>query len=174
MTKLIYATTSLALAGTLMLANAARAADPIQIAGRDTCKTTEQHAIPVEGDPDHVLIVEKGTCSVSATGQSSRFDGGQYSWVDTVDLVKGNGPVHGYLQEKYKDGSTEADSYAGQITTTMIEGKPKTTGQGTWEMTHGTGSLANVQQRGTWKVTPTSETEFVSDWRGTLTEDSKQ
>jgi hypothetical protein len=54
----------------------AQAAESIQVAGELTCKTTEQHAVPVEGDPGHVLVVQKVTCSGSATGQSARFDGG--------------------------------------------------------------------------------------------------
>jgi hypothetical protein len=29
----------------------AQAAESIQVAGELTCKTTEQHAVPVEGDP---------------------------------------------------------------------------------------------------------------------------
>jgi hypothetical protein len=31
----------------------------------------------VEGDPGHVLVVQKVTCIGSASGQSVRFDGGQ-------------------------------------------------------------------------------------------------
>jgi|HubBroStandDraft_6_1064221.scaffolds.fasta_scaffold6498256_1 hypothetical protein len=41
----------------------AQAAESIQVAGELTCKTTEQHAVPVEGDPGHVLVVQKVTCS---------------------------------------------------------------------------------------------------------------
>jgi hypothetical protein len=37
-------------------------------------------------------------------------------------------------------------------------------------MTRGTGRLANAQQRGTWKAVLTSDTEYVIDWEGTLTE----
>jgi hypothetical protein len=48
----------------------AQAAESIQVAGELTCKTTEQHAVPVEGDPGHVLVVQKVTCSGSATGLS--------------------------------------------------------------------------------------------------------
>jgi hypothetical protein len=38
----------------------------------------------------------------------------------------------------------------------------------------GTGNLENVQLRGTWTAKPISETEYVMDWEGTLTEGSKQ
>jgi hypothetical protein len=39
----------------------AQAAESIQVAGELTCK--KQHAVPVEGDPGHVLVVQKVTCS---------------------------------------------------------------------------------------------------------------
>jgi hypothetical protein len=59
----------------------AQAAESIKGAGELTCK----------GDPGHVLVVQKVTCSGSATGQSARFDGGQQTWVEADDLVKGSG-----------------------------------------------------------------------------------
>jgi hypothetical protein len=44
---------------------------------------------------------------------------------------------------------------------------------GTWEQIRGTGSLVNVQLRGTWTAKPISEKEYVMDWEGTLAEASK-
>ncbi len=127
----------------LFLGTAARAAEPIQVGGRMTCTTPEQHAIPVEGDPDHVLVVQKVTCIGSASGQSARFDGGQQTWVEADDLVKGSGTAHGYEMAKYKDGSTGVTSYVGAQVTTMVDGKPEWTALGTWEQIRGTGSRAN-------------------------------
>lgn len=166
--------TALILGAALVLRTAARAAEPIHVGGRMTCKTPEQHAIPVEGDPGHVLVVQKVTCSGSASGQSARFDGGQQTWVEVDDLVNGSGMAHGYEFAKYKDGSTGVTSYAGAQVTTMINGKPEWAALGTWEQTSGTGSLANVQLRGTWTAKPISESEFTMDWEGMLTEGSKQ
>jgi hypothetical protein len=45
---------------------------------------------------------------------------------------------------------------------------------GDFEQMRGTGSMANVQIRGTWTAKPTSETEFVIDWVGTMIDSSKQ
>jgi hypothetical protein len=78
-----------------------------------TCTTPEQHAIPVEDDPGHVLVVQKVTCFGSAAGQSARFDGGQQTWVEADDLVKGSGTTYGYETAKYKDGSTGVTRYVG-------------------------------------------------------------
>jgi len=162
-----------ALSAGATLLGTARAGQPIDISGKDTCKITEAHALPVEGDQDHVLIVQKGTCTRSASGQSSRFDGSQINWVETDDLVKGSGTLHGYLIERLKDGGTEQCRYTGLMTTVMVNGKQNTTRNGTWEMIRGTGpSLANVQMRGIFKFTPTSDTGGVSDWQGTLTEEA--
>ena len=128
----------------------------------------------MEGDPDHVLVVQKETCIGSASGPSARFDGGLQTWFETDDLVKGSGMIHGYEQAKYKDGSTGTSVYAGAQVTKMVDGKPEWEALGTWEQTHGTGSLANTQLRGTWKAKPTSETEFVMEWEGTLSEGGKR
>jgi hypothetical protein len=56
----------------------------------------------------------------------------------------------------------------------MIDGKPEWVAEGTWEQTHRTGNLENVQLRDARAAKPISETEYVMDWEGTLTEGSKQ
>jgi len=47
----------------------------IQVGGKMTCKNPEQHSIPVEGNPGHVLVVQIETCVGSASGESARLDG---------------------------------------------------------------------------------------------------
>lgn len=146
----------------------AGAAEPVPIAGKDTCKTAEQHTMPVAGDPAHVLVLQKGTCTVSASGASAMFDGGQLTWTETVDLVAGNGTIRGYLLANYKNGSTAAIGYVGLTTTTMVNGKPSAAFQGTFETTAGTGKLANAVMRGSFKGAPLSDTESVDNWTGIL------
>jgi len=165
--------TALALGAAVLVGTAARAAEPLHVAGKLTCTTPEQHAIPVEGDPSHVLVVQRVTCEGSASGASARFDGGRQTWVEADDLVNGSGMIHGYEMAKYKDGSTGLDSYAGAQVTTMVDGKPQWLAQGTWEQMRGAGGLANVQLRGTWTARPISETVYVVDWEGALTEGGK-
>jgi hypothetical protein len=53
----------------LFLGTATRASEPIQVGGKMTCKTPEQHSVPVEGDPGHVLVVQIETCVGSASGE---------------------------------------------------------------------------------------------------------
>ena len=164
---------AMTLVAALVLGTEVWAGGTVQVVGKMTCKTPEQHSVPVEGDPGHVLVVQIETCVGSASGESARFDGAQQRWFEVDDLVKGSGMIHGYELAKYKDGSTGMTSYAGAQVTTMINGKPDWTALGTFEQTNGTGSMANIQVRGTWTAKPTSETEFVMDWVGTMTEGTK-
>jgi hypothetical protein len=164
---------AMTLVAALVLGTEVWAGGTIQVGGKMTCKTPEQHSVPVEGDPGHVLVVQIETCVGSASGESARFDGAQQRWFEVDDLVKGSGMIHGYELAKYKDGSTGMTSYAGAQVTTMINGKPDWTALGTFEQTNGTGSMANIKVRGTWIAKPTSETEFVMDWVGTMTEGTK-
>jgi hypothetical protein len=165
---------AMTLVAALVLGTEVWAGGTIQVGGKMTCKTTEQHSIPVEGDPGHVLVVQIETCVGSASGESARFDGGQQTWFEVDDLVRGSGMIHGYELAKYKDGSTGTTSYAGAQVATMIDGKPQWTALGTFEQMRGTGSMANVQIRGTWTAKPASETEFVMDWVGTMIDGGKQ
>ena len=77
-------------------------------------------------------------------------------------------------QQAPKEAQNAAHSYAGAQVATMIDGKPQWTALGTFEQMRGTGSMANVQIRGTWTAKPTSETEFVMGWVGTMIDGSKQ
>jgi len=140
----------------ILLGTATRTSEPIHVGGKMACKTPEQHSIPVEGDPGHVLVAQIETCVGTASGDSARFDGGQQTWFELNDLVRGSGLIHGYEQAKYKDGSTATTSYAGAEVATMINGKPEWTALGTFEQMRGTGNMANVQLRGTWTAKPTS------------------
>lgn len=164
---------TIAIGTALLLGTAAPAGELIQVGGRMTCKTPEQHPVPVEGDPGHVLVVQIETCVGSASGDSARFDGGQQKWFEVDDLVQGSGMIHGYEVAKYKDGSRGITNYAGAQVTTMINGKPEWTALGTFEQMRGTGSMANVQLRGTWTAKPISETEFIMDWVGTMADGGK-
>ena len=167
--------TTVALAcGAITTATVVQGAEPIPIAGQFTCKIVEEHKSRLEGDPAHELTLLKTSCDGHASGQSARFDGGQQTSVEMDDLVKGNGTIRGYDLIKYKDGSTEADTYIGEQITTIANGKSEWIAIGTWEQTHGTGSMADAQFRGTWKAKSISETEYVFDWEGTLVEGGRQ
>jgi hypothetical protein len=62
---------AVAVGAALCLGTATRASEPIQVGGKMTCKTQEQHAVPVEGDQGHVLVVQIETCVGAASGNSA-------------------------------------------------------------------------------------------------------
>ncbi len=164
---------TLGVCAALTIAAPGQAREPVQISGTNHCKAVEQHAMSVAGDPDHVLVMVKATCDVSATGQSQMSQGGQAAVEEVDDLVKGTGPLHGYYMLTLKDGSTSFQTYAGKATTTMVDGKPRTAAVLTFEQVNGTGQMANAQFQGSAQGTLVSPTEFVSEFRGLLTEVEK-
>ncbi|CCD89185.1 conserved exported protein of unknown function [Bradyrhizobium sp. ORS 285] len=151
-------------------ASSAHAADAAPVGGRFMCKTDEEHKNRVEGDPAHELILLRSKCDGRASGASARFDGGQVIMLELDDLVRGNGTLRGYDHIKYPDGSVQMDSYIGQQTTTVVNGKQEWTAVGTWEQTAGTRGLATSHLRGTWTAKSTSDTEYVIDWEGASAE----
>jgi hypothetical protein len=164
---------ALGLGATLMITAPTRAGEPLQVAGKAHCKSIEQHAISVEGDPDHVVVVMKGTCDLSASGQSQMMDGGHLDWAETGDYIMGSGTSNGYYLAKYKDGSTEICSYTQIVTATTVDGKPHVTFRGADRHVSGTGRLANVKYVGTHWGDGISPTEAAEEFQGTLIEASK-
>ena len=68
------------------------------------------------------------------------------------DLVKGNGPHHGYYKLIDKDGHSLFSKWQGKVTTTKSpEGKPIMKFGGTWSISKGTGKFENAQGGGTYK-----------------------
>ncbi|CCE01335.1 hypothetical protein [Bradyrhizobium sp. STM 3809] len=150
-----------------MSASSAQAADAAPVGGRFACRIAEEHKNRVEGDPAHELILLKSTCDGHASGASARFDGGRVIMLELDDLVRGNGTLRGYDHISYPDGSGQMDSYIGQQTTPLANGKQEWTAIGTWEQTAGTRALATSRLRGTWTAKSISDTEYVIDWEGT-------
>ncbi len=68
------------------------------------------------------------------------------------DLVKGNGPHHGYSKMIDKDGHFYFSKWQGKVTTTKSpEGKTIMKFGGTWSIAKGTGKWENAQGGGTYK-----------------------
>lgn len=161
---------ALGLGAALTFAAPAQADEPMQFSGTNHCKAVDQHAIPVDGDPDHVIVAVKAICHLTATGNSQMLDGGQAAVEELDDLVKGTGPFHGYYMLTLKDGSTSFQTYAGKATTTMIDGKARTAMQLTFDQVNGTGRFAKAQNQGTAQGSVVSPTEVVNEFHGLLTE----
>jgi len=87
----------------------------------------------------------KGT----GTGSTGEFT---FLNIGTSDLVKGNGPHHGYSKFTDKDGHVYFNKWQGKVTTTKSpEGRPIVKFGGTWSIIRGTGKWENAQGGGTYK-----------------------
>lgn len=155
----------LAAAASLALITAA-AAGEADHAGTYTASIVKQEARPL-GSPDRLLVAQVAQGTNRSTGATKFMDGAQALWSETVELDKGNGPQHGTISLVDAEGSTTS-TYTGSLRTTMVDGQPRTTGQGTWRMVSGTGAHAGKAGQGSYTFTMTSQTEFTGEWKGTV------
>ena len=131
-----------------------------------TAQITKQEARPL-GSPDHVLVSQVAQGINKSMGSNAKFDGAQVLFSETVELNQGNGPQHGFISLVDAKGS-ETNEYTGKLTTTMVGGQPRTSGEGTWKFVSGTGAYADGKSTGTYKFTMTSQTDFMGEWKENL------
>ena len=87
----------------------------------------------------------------------------------TSDLVKGNGPHHGYFKATGKNGHYFS-KWQGNVTTTKSpEGKPIMKFEGTWSLIKGTGKWENAQGGGTYKGWFIGQGIFINTTEGEAT-----
>jgi len=88
----------------------------------------------------------------------------------TGDLVKGNGPHHGYYKLTDKNGHVYFTKWQGKVTTTKSpEGRPIVKFGGTWSITRGTGKWENAQGGGTYKGWFIGQGIFINTTEGEVT-----
>jgi hypothetical protein len=84
----------------------------------------------------------------------------------TADLRQGNGPQQGYVI--FAKGPDQLIvGFEGKVTTTLKDGKPNTTMQGTYAIVSATGALAGSQGKGNYSGYFTAEDKYHVDWDGT-------
>ena len=79
-----------------------------------------------------------------------------------IDLVAGNGTQRGYYASERANGDRDWGRFEGKVTTT--EGK--TTLEGTWTATGGSGKFAGIKAQGTYRGLMNSPTEVGMTWSG--------
>ena len=131
-------------------------------AGSWTATITKQEVRPL--GQDHIILTQMATGSNKSTGTEPRGDGAQALMAETVELKQGSGPQNGQFTLVDAKGSLTA-RYTGRVTTRMVDGKPETTGQGTWTHISSTGDYASVQETGSYAFTMTSASEMVGTWQ---------
>jgi hypothetical protein len=134
------------------------AAQAIPMGGSYTGHVDSQ--TPQAAGPNEIKIQQ--TASGVNTGPGTPLDGAKVQWVETVTLKNGQGPVQGTITFITPTGTT-ASAYKG---TAMTDPQGRVTGQGTYQVTSGTGELAGVKGKGTFTISYTSRTDFTGEWRG--------
>ena len=106
---------------------------------RATCYLTKVEAIPVGDVEGHVILVyERRGVAIFEDGECAA-----YLTRGTADLTKHQGPVQGYGQLTYKDGSTNISKWEASMSISPGEKLPSFKGRGEW--IKGTGKFEGIK-----------------------------
>jgi hypothetical protein len=136
-----------------------------KIAGKQYQIETQNTAIDVDDLEGHQVgvAVSKG---INFEGD---FTGEQVTNFYTYDIVMGNGTFKGYGTHFHSNGDVHYNKYQGTITTEIVNDKPLTTFEGTWEVSGGTGEYEDVRSEGTFKAKAIAPDISLMEWEGELT-----
>ena len=87
----------------------------------------------------------------------------------TMDLIKGEGPVQGYVQYTFPDGSTLTVKFEGKTMRGILGPTGGAQGEGTGTYIKGTGKFEGFQGRGTYKSCTLGPGQWYSDVEGEYT-----
>lgn len=146
----------------LLAAGAATAGEAGDFAGTFSGTIVKQEARPLD-DKGHVVVAQAAQGTNRSTGKTDYMNGAQVLWSSTIEIAGGNGPEHGLIT-LVKDGVSATSSYSGTLKTTLVDGRPLTTGSGTWTMVSASGMAS--EGSGTYAITMTSPTTFEGEWKG--------
>ena len=139
-------------------------ADEVARGGTWTSKITQQEALPL-GSADRLLVAQVAVGTNKGKAGDAYLDGAKAYFSEIVQLDRGNGPQTGTIAH-VSDKGTVTSHYAGTITTTMMDGQPRTTGEGTWRLVSGTGAYGGASGSGTYTFTMVSQTDVAGEWKG--------
>jgi hypothetical protein len=106
---------------------------------RVTSYITKIEVIPVPDVKGHIVgVYERRGVAVSEDGEVA-----SYLSRGTFDYIKSNGPVQGYTQLTYEDGSTTMVKYQGTLT--LPQGKKLPSLKGKGEYIKGTGRFKGIK-----------------------------
>ncbi|HKH80582.1 MAG TPA: hypothetical protein VKA03_03040 [Methylovirgula sp.] len=149
-------------AAPLLMMGAAGAADSSDYGGSFTESIVHREARPLDAQ-GRVALADVLQGKNTNTGRQDYMDGAQILATDALALDKGNGPQNGIITF-IKDGKTASSEYSGSVKTVMVDGKPQTSGEGTWKSLPGEAMIGS----GTYHWAMTSETDLSGEWEGHL------
>jgi len=139
-----------------------------EFAGTFTMRYEQQQPTPV-GDADgHIILTAVAKGTNRSSGRTAFMDGAAVTQISLTEMTQGNGPDQGYIIEA-KDGEIAVTRYSRRVKTTLADGKPVTTVEGTWTKVSGTGRYDGITGAGTYTGRLLSPSDFVVDWRGSMT-----
>jgi hypothetical protein len=136
------------------------------ISGAIKCsKPDVSQNVEVGDHPDHVLVVEKGSCTWGAPFEMAGVKSTAFAFAESVDLNGANVQIRGYTIMTMENGDKAYARYQG--TGTLAKEGTHTDG-GTWSYTGGTGKLKGLKGKGTYKgsgaADGTSELQLDGDY----------
>jgi hypothetical protein len=119
------------------------------------------------GDVDgHSFSITESTGTNTNTGSNVFMDGAKVIHYGFSDMIKGNGPQQGYNKFVSDNGSFFV-KYEGKVKTVLSsEGKEISTFEGKYTWIGGTGQYENIQGKGTYEGSFTSDKEYTVNWEG--------
>lgn len=149
-----------------LVASTLPAQQKIKVSGKHTLADINMNTINVGDTEDHIISLGEFEGSNVSTGEVKFMDGALDIGMTCSDVVKGNGPHHGYGNMSL-NGDTIFWEHRGTIGTTIVSGgKPVTTVEGSFVWTKGTGKYEGIQGGGTYKGKYISKTIFIVEWEG--------
>ena len=110
--------------------------------------------------PGHELQTVEIAGPQSSTDE--KWNTARVTYWGVSDVVAGNGSQRGYFLNEHPDGSRNWGTFDGKITTS----DNKTTVEGIWQFSDGTGMFAGIKGQGTFTTRLTSPTDLQCTWEG--------
>jgi len=96
----------------------------------------------------------------SSTDQ--KWNAARVTYWGVSDTVAGSGTQRGYYLNEHADGSRDWGTFDGKVTTS----DNKTTVEGMWQFSDGTGLFAGIKGQGTYTTRLISPTDVQCTWEG--------
>ena len=142
------------------------AGETIKVGGKITAVYTEKHEIEVGDVEGHIISFTTSEGTNTSTGESQFLDGGQATNYSLGDMVKGNGPQHGYVKLMMGEDGAVSKWKHNVVTTFAEDGTPSIAFEGKFTYSGGMGPFANISGGGEYRGAFVSKTEYVVEWHG--------
>lgn len=136
----------------LLTAFAGSALAQNHISGTEKCsKPDTSQSVEVGDRADHMLIIEKGSCTWSTPIELAGLKATTVTGADFVEVTGAKFQARGYQVTTMENGDKTYLRFQG--TGSVKDGVA--TGEGTWSYTGGTGKLKGIKGKGTYKASGT-------------------